>query len=143
MAHTPANIIPPHILNAAIRAYVETAEPVDDICGRLKISHATLQRERRARGIPPRRLAPRQLRQEPRPDRYALEPATEKQRAVWAVWRAHPNAPPSWLAERSGATTGYVSRLVGHWRAVEQGYQGEPARCPHCGGALGEVARRG
>jgi hypothetical protein len=27
--------------------------------------------------------------------------------------------------------------------AVRRALRGEPARCPHCGGALGEVARRG
>jgi uncharacterized protein with PIN domain len=46
-----------------------------------------------------------------------------------------------------------VSRLVGHWEAMDEGrgrleavrreLRPEPARCPHCGGALGEARRGG
>jgi hypothetical protein len=145
MAYSSHNTIPPHILDLAIRAYVQTVEPVRDICARFKISHATLQRERRARGISPR---PPDWRERPtrkgaRGDRFALEPQTPKQRAVWLAWQREPHAGPQRLAELSGATRGYVSRLVGHWRAVEEGWRPEPARCPHCGGALGEARRGG
>jgi hypothetical protein len=122
MAYTPANATPPHILNAAIRAYVQTAEPVDAICDRLGISHATLHRERRARGLPPRPRHPLP----PRPrvlrvERYAAEPQTERQRRVWAAWQAAPEATTHQLAAVSGVSQSYASRLVGHWQAMERG----------------------
>jgi hypothetical protein len=86
----------------------------------------------------------------PAPTGYAAEPQTAKQRAVWRAWRAEPNAGPSRWAELSGATPGYVSRLVGHWEAMDEGrgrleaeLRPEPARCPHCGAALGEARRGG
>jgi hypothetical protein len=150
MAYSPHNTIPPHILNAAVRRYVQTDEPVAAICADLGISAGALHRERRLRGLParPRRDPPPPPRRpEPRADRYAFAPQTPKQRAVWHAWRAEPHAGPSRLAALSGATPGYVSRLVGHWEAMGEGRQlreavRRAARCPHCGGELGE-ARHG
>lgn len=122
MAYSPHNTIPPHILDAAIRAYVQTAEPVSDICARLKISHATLHRERRARGLPLRSWRPpgRPRRKEGRADVYALAPRTPKQQRVWDARQAEPHAPPTRLAQLSEASLPYVSRLVGHWQALEE-----------------------
>lgn len=122
MADAPANTTPPHILDAAIRAYVQTAEPVDAICARLGISKATLHRERRSRGLPPRPRYPLP----PRPrliraERYAAEPNSERQRRVWAAWQANPDATTHQLAAVSGVSQSYASRLVGHWQAMERG----------------------
>jgi hypothetical protein len=153
MAYSPHNAIPPHILSAAVQRYVQTDEPIEAICADLGISAGSLHRERRARGLPARPRhdpPPPRWRSEAKPDRYAAEPQTPKQRAVWRAWRAEPNAGPSRWAELSGATPGYASRLVGHWEAMDEGrgrleaeLRPEPARCPHCGGALGEARRGG
>lgn len=148
MAYSPHNTIPPHILDGAVRAYAQTVEPVADICARFKISPPTLHRERRARGIPvrPQTWRGRPKRREGRKDRYAPAPQTPKQQAVWEAWRAEPSAGPARWAQVSGATPGYVSRLVGHWEAMSDGRARRlaiRARCPHCGGELPQEARRG
>lgn len=100
----------------AIAAYV-AGEPIKTILLRFEISNDTLSRWCRAEGIPPRRPVHRKRVQR---ERYAAEPQTPLARRVRRVYEADPNAGTAVWAQQSGASEGYVSRLVGHWRAGEE-----------------------
>lgn len=100
---------------AALADYVNRV-PATTICRRYDISDATLRRWRRAAGIPPRVAVhtPRVQR-----ERYKAVPETPLARRVRRVYEAMPDAGVAAWARASGASEGYVSRLVGHWRAGE------------------------
>lgn len=53
-----------------------------------------------------------------RADHFAPEPATPLAKRVRRAVEAAPGAGPRAWAQASGASEGYVSRLVGHWRAL-------------------------